>query len=153
MTDARTSKELVAEIRKWLKGEKGSKYACARAIGVSHDEDCAACLLIAVEKLLSSSAHEPLTDIGAGIPPDGAPSMPTAQPPEAAPRKQHRMFDVLVITTAYESGFGHGLAGDDLPNPYSEGEDAHAAYSMGVDAGKFAAQAKARAELTKEAGQ
>jgi hypothetical protein len=58
----------------------------------------------------------------------------SAPEPEPA-RKCHHMFDVLVITTAYESGFGHGLQKDNLRNPYSEGSYEYHAYTLGYDEG------------------
>lgn len=55
-----------------------------------------------------------------------------APPPELCQR-----FRVLAITTAYESGFGHGKELDELPNPYSEGGDEHEAYSIGYEQGEI----------------
>lgn len=55
-----------------------------------------------------------------------------SQPPKLCQR-----FRVLAITTAYESGFGHGKELDELPNPYSEGGDEHEAYSIGYEQGEI----------------
>ena len=65
----------------------------------------------------------------------GATAVGLAQAPSAE-RKCNHKFDVLVITTAYESGFGHGRNLDSLPNPYTEGEYEHHAYSMGYEEGE-----------------
>jgi hypothetical protein len=62
-------------------------------------------------------------------------SQASAPPPGREQRCNHG-FDVLVITTAYESGFGHGHQLDDLPNPYSEGGYEHHAYSIGYEEGE-----------------
>jgi hypothetical protein len=56
----------------------------------------------------------------------------TSQPPNPVQRR----FDVLAITTAYESGFGHGREMDNLPNPYTEGGSEHHAYSIGYEEGE-----------------
>lgn len=44
--------------------------------------------------------------------------------------------NVLSITDAYESGFGHGKNIDEIPNPYAEGTNEHRAYSLGYDEGE-----------------
>jgi hypothetical protein len=43
---------------------------------------------------------------------------------------------VYMICNAYESGYGHGLDGqDDYCNPYKESTDEHEAYAIGRDEG------------------
>jgi len=43
---------------------------------------------------------------------------------------------VLAITTAYESGYGHGHQRRHLGNPYEEGTPEHEAYRIGVKEGE-----------------
>lgn len=50
---------------------------------------------------------------------------------------------VFIICNAYESGYGHGLERDELPNPYSEGSEEHEAYAIGYNAGATAAARRA----------
>jgi len=42
---------------------------------------------------------------------------------------------VYIICNAYESGVGHGLQGDNLPNPYDPLSDEYEAYDIGYKEG------------------
>lgn len=44
--------------------------------------------------------------------------------------------DIFKICDAYESGMGHGLEVDNLPNPYSIESDEYKAYEYGYNLGK-----------------
>lgn len=55
--------------------------------------------------------------------------------PAPPPKPVRGKFGVMRICAAYESGFGHGAAGDGLPNPYAKGSTEFEAYQIGVDAG------------------
>lgn len=44
-------------------------------------------------------------------------------------------YDLLVITTAYEQGFGHAFR-DDISNPYTTTTPAHRAWDLGRAAGR-----------------
>lgn len=44
-------------------------------------------------------------------------------------------LNVWFICDAYESGIGHGIKDDKLPNPYSEHSYEHQAYKLGYRKG------------------
>jgi hypothetical protein len=50
----------------------------------------------------------------------------SSQPPKTITR-------VVILCNAYESGFGHGLQGDGLPNPYTRGSEEWEAYQEGYN--------------------
>ena len=53
-------------------------------------------------------------------------------------------LSVLRICAAYESGFGHGLQGRALPQPYALGTGEHQAYQIGFDSGAKRRQSEAQ---------
>ena len=64
-----------------------------------------------------------------------------------------RHLSILEICTAYESGFGHGVAGRNLDNPYEKYSNGWVAYDIGHAEGwgkQDGQEAKARAQ--KDAG-
>lgn len=52
------------------------------------------------------------------------------------PAAQSCITRVFRTCVAYESGVGHGLAKDKLPNPYMPGTDEHTAYASGYEFGE-----------------
>lgn len=57
------------------------------------------------------------------------------QPAQAVNEKHFGDFELLVVTTAYEQGFGHAFR-TELSNPYAPATNAYKAWDMGRSAGK-----------------
>ena len=57
------------------------------------------------------------------------------QPAQAVNEKNFGDFELLVVTTAYEQGFGHAFR-TELSNPYAPATNAYKAWDMGRSAGK-----------------
>jgi hypothetical protein len=59
-------------------------------------------------------------------------------------------LSVLRICAAHESGFGHGLQGRALPQPYALGTGEHQAYQIGFDSGAKRRQSEAQPAASKD---
>ena len=57
------------------------------------------------------------------------------QPDQSVNEKHFGDFELLVVTTAYEQGFGHAFR-TELSNPYAPATNAYKAWDMGRSAGK-----------------
>ena len=57
------------------------------------------------------------------------------QPAQSVNEKHFGDFELLVVTTAYEQGFGHAFR-TELSNPYALATNAYKAWDMGRSAGK-----------------
>lgn len=57
------------------------------------------------------------------------------QPAQSVNEKHLGDFELLVVTTAYEQGFGHAFR-TELSNPYAPATNAYKAWDMGRSAGK-----------------
>jgi len=54
-----------------------------------------------------------------------------------AQEQKHTKFDVMVITTAYEQGFGKGLQDRGVPNVYVQDSPAFHAWNLGYEEGQM----------------